>query len=229
MERDYRNTPYCEVLVDVRLKKSKLSNDILLESPRTKIMHNRVKENRSSYKTKFMEIYNFKCSYCGNSIDNLSLYLFEIDHYIYESSFESKEEAGRMINLVLACYDCNRSKNSFLIKEDYLKILNPDLDDIKNVFVRDTLFYIQISEEYKEDEYIKDFYNKLKLGYQSRRLDYLLLNLNALCKSLDEIPQMSKLNIILRELRMKRNLMSFKIAEPSDDDRFEVAVTTTDL
>ena len=157
-----------------------------------------------------MEIYNYKCSYCGNSIANISSNLFEIDHYICESSFESKEIAGKIENLVLACYDCNRSKSNFLIKDEYIDILSPDLDKIKDVFYRDELFSIQISEEYNNDMFVKSFYEQLKLGYQSRRLDFLLINLRGLCEKHDGKPHVEKINVILRKLQQKRNLTSFK-------------------
>lgn len=209
MGTDYRNTAYCSVLQDVLLKKKTL-NDEIRSNTRTKIIYNKIRENDNSYKAKFMEIYNYKCSYCGNSIDNISSILFEVDHYICESSFNSNEKAGRIENLVLACYDCNRSKSSFLIKKEYVDILNPDLEHIKSVFCRDDLYHIQVTEKYKDDEYIKLFYDKLKLGYQSRRLDFLLMNLNGLCKKLDGKPQAEKLHGILRKLQQKRNLTSCK-------------------
>ncbi|MGM1019054.1 MAG: HNH endonuclease [Bacillota bacterium] len=210
MGNDYRNTAYCFMLQELNLKKKTLNDEICKDHPRAKIIYNQVKDNDNSYKAKFMKIYNYKCSYCGNSIDNISSTLFEVDHYICESSFDSKEIAGKIENLVLACYDCNRSKSSFLIKEEYREILNPDLEYIKNVFYRDELYYIQISEEYKNDEFVEQFYDKLKLVYQSRRLDFLLMNINGLCKKLDGNPQAAKLNVVLRKLQQKRNLTSCK-------------------
>lgn len=174
MGNDYRNTEYCSILQDLDSKKKALNDEIRKNHPTVRIIYNKVKENDKCYKVKFMEIYNYKCSYCGNSIDNISSTLFEVDHYICESSFDSKEIAGRIENLVLACYDCNRSKGSLLIKEGYIDTLNPDLEHIKNVFFRDDHYYIQISEKYKHDDFINQFYEKLKLGYQSRRLDFCL-------------------------------------------------------
>ncbi|TXK83554.1 HNH endonuclease [Paenibacillus sp. N3.4] len=210
MGNDYRNTTYCSILQELNLKKKTLNDEICKNHTRLKIVYNKVKDTDNSYKGKFMAIYNYKCSYCGNSIDNLSSTLFEVDHYICESSFESNEKAGRMENLVLACYDCNRAKSSFLIKEEYNNLLNPDLEYIKNVLCRDDLYYIQISEDYKDDEFIKQFYDKMKLEYQSRRLDFLLMNINGLCKKNDGKPQVEKLNIVLRKLQHKRNLTSCK-------------------
>ncbi|CAM3905501.1 HNH endonuclease [Cohnella lubricantis] len=210
MVNDYRNTEYCPELEQVESKKKALNNEILKNHPGVRIIYNRVKNNNDLYKRKFMEIYNFKCSYCGNSIINISSTLFEIDHFICESSFKSNEIAGKMENLVLACYDCNRSKGKFLIKQEYVNILNPDLDNIKNVFIRDDSYNIQIANEYKADEYISKFYTKLKLGYQSRRLDYLLMKMDGLCKKYNAMPQTAKLFEILRRLQQKRNLTRLK-------------------
>ena len=128
MENDYRNTMFCPKLEDINNKKEKLNEEITKEHTRAKIIYNQIKDKDNVYKVKFMKIYNYKCSYCGNSIDNISSNLLEIDHYICESSFKSKEVAGKIENLVLACYDCNRAKSNFLIKNKYKDILNPDLE-----------------------------------------------------------------------------------------------------
>lgn len=213
MINDYRNTLYCSKLQDISVKKEKLNVRIRKSSPNTKIIYNRVKEGSNVYKEAFMGIYNYKCGYCGNSIKNISRTLFEVDHYICESSYESKEIAGEMDNLVLACYDCNRSKSSFLITDEYKSILNPDLEHIKNVFIRDDSYYITISDNYKDDEFVFQFYDKLKLAYQSRRLDFLLMNIHGLCEKLENDSQNNQLSTILRKLQQKRNLTSFKLTE----------------
>ncbi len=210
MENDYRNTIFCPKLEDIDKKKEKLNEEITQEHTRVKIIYNQIKDKDNVYKAKFMKIYNYKCSYCGNSIDNINSNLFEVDHYICESSFKSKEVAGKIENLVLACYDCNRAKSDFLIENKYRDILNPDLEKIKDVFFRDEMYYIGISDEYKNDKFIKSFYDKLKLAYQSRRLDFLLINILGLCEKVEGKPQAEKLNIILRKLQQKRNLTSCK-------------------
>lgn len=210
MENDYRNTIFCPKLEDIDKKKEKLNEEITQEHTRVKIIYNQIKDKDNVYKAKFMKIYNYKCSYCGNSIDNISSNLFEVDHYICESSFKSKEVAGKIENLVLACYDCNRTKSDFLIENKYTDILNPDLEKIKDVFFRDEMYYIGISDEYKNDKFIKSFYDQLKLAYQSRRLDFLLINILGLCEKVEGKPQAEKLNIILRKLQQKRNLTSCK-------------------
>ena len=208
MKRDYRNTEYCSSLKEVEQKKKELNKKICEEHPKAKIIYNQIKDTDQAYRNQFMEIYNYKCSYCGNSIWNLSSTLLEVDHYICESSFDSKEKAGKIENLVLSCYDCNRAKSNFPIDNDYIDTVNPDLEEIKNVFVRDDKYYIKISDKYMKDKFIEDFYIQLKLGYETRRLDFLLLNLQGLYRRLGDKPEAQKLGIILNKLQQKRNLTS---------------------
>ena len=210
MKNDYRNTKYCPILKEISLKKTALDIKIRKEHPKVKIMYNQVKLTRSPYKPLFMKIYNHKCSYCGNAIDNIGTILFEIDHYICKSSFLSNEESGKMNNLVLACYDCNRSKDDLLITGDYINTLHPDNEIIKSVFFRDDMYYIRITDKYKEDQFINEFYNQLKLGYQLRRLDYLLMNMRGLCEKLKDKPEADKLNVALNKLQSKRNRLLYK-------------------
>lgn len=207
MNRDYRNTAYCKQLENVIEKKEKLEKMIKENHPRVKIIYNQVKSNEKKYKKIFMDIYNYKCSYCGNSIDNISSSLFEVDHYICETSFTSKEEAGEISNLVLSCYDCNRSKRELLIQDSYKEVLNTDNGNIAKVFERDDDYYIKISNNYKNDEFVKSFYEKLKLSYESRRLDYLLMNIKGLCKKNSNREEIDKLYKVIDKLQQKRNIM----------------------
>ena len=86
-------------------------------------------------------------------------------------------EAGKVSNLMLACYSCNRGKTDLIIDEDHLKTLNPDDGSIAQVFDRSEDYYIRIRPDYAEDPLIVDFYQKLLLGSEFRRLDYLLLEI----------------------------------------------------
>lgn len=206
MKKDYRNTRYCKQLENLKEKKKVLNDKICKEHPRVKIMYNQVSDNKGVYKAPFMEMYNYKCCYCGNSITNISAIHFEVDHYICESSFDTKEEAGKIENLVLACYDCNRPKSSLLIEGEYVRKLNPDFEEITDVFYRDDDYYIKISEDFEKDDFINKFYEQLNLGYQARRLDFLLMNMRGLCDKLEGQPHAEKLNMILTKLKEKRNL-----------------------
>lgn len=211
MKKDYRNTEYCSSLKDIDKKKKELNTEICKEHPRAKIIYNQIKDADKKYKAKFMKIYNYKCGYCGNSIWNLSKTLFEVDHYICASSFVTKEEAGKIENLVLSCYDCNRAKSKFPIEHKYIDKVNPDLEEITKVFIRDDMYYIKISQIYKNDRFIRDFYKQLRLGYETRRLDFLLMNLQGLCHRLGDRPEANKLSIVLNKLQQKRNLTNCKM------------------
>lgn len=175
---DYRNTKYCRRLENLQLKKEDLKNEIMKDHPRLIDHYRFISNNNLEYKNKFSSIYNKKCAYCGISYDLIGgIGSFEIDHFIYKSFFKRKCEAGDISNLVLACPDCNRKKSSFLILNKYKELLNPDFSDITDVFVRDDLFYIVISTKYKNDKFIHDFYEKLKLNSEFCRLDFLLMSI----------------------------------------------------
>lgn len=48
---------------------------------------------------------------------------------------------------------------------------------IQNIFTREKDYKIIIKDEFKSNQTIKEFYNKLKFYSSFRKLDYLLLNL----------------------------------------------------
>lgn len=140
----------------------------------------------------FIEAYNGKCPYCGVSLEIIGWRQFEIDHFIPKESsrFTTKAQAGKIENLVLACYDCNRSKSDIeLADEDYYKV-NPDGPDICKSFVRDEDYYIRISENFSADDAVNRFYNQLGLGRQIHRIDYLLMNMRGLRDRVKDKPSL---------------------------------------
>lgn len=179
--KDYRNTANCPILVDVALKKRALECEILKKHKRAKIMYNFVHDKQDVYFKRFSEIYNCKCAYCGVLMKFSDIRLFEVDHFICEDAFSKdvvgRSKAGKVSNLVLACYSCNRGKGNLMIDEDHQRILNPDDGSIARVFDRNEEYYIFIQRDYAEDPLVVDFYKKLSLGSQFRRLDYLLLDI----------------------------------------------------
>lgn len=179
MDNDYRRTRYCPELLDISIKKKEIEEIIKRDHPRAEDMHTYLSNNKNKYKRIFMRVYNDKCAYCGLSLNLNSKDYFEIDHFIYKESakFKSKKDAGYMENLVLACHECNHNKSSFLISEDIYEMLHPDKDKIKNVFYRDDMLYIKISKEASSNEMIRNFYEKLKLGTERHRLDYVLMSM----------------------------------------------------
>lgn len=205
---DYRNTEYCPTLENVIDKKSSLDEKIRKEHPRIKILYNKINERNSKYNAKFREIYNCKCVYCGTSIDILPATLFEVDHFVAESLYDSKEEAGKIENLVLSCYKCNRNKKDFSIENRYIDVLNIDSGNITKVFYRDKQYYIKVREVYENDEIIKEFYKKLQFNHQVRRLDYLLMNMVGLHKKIEGTKQGEKLAECILMLQKKRNFFT---------------------
>lgn len=180
-DKDYRNTEYCPAISRVEEQKQVLEKNIKEEHPRIKIMYNKVKERNSKYHERFAKIYNDKCAYCGALWGLLPTESFEVDHFINESSFpkttDGRIEAGRMKNLVWSCISCNRGKSGITIKPPYDELLNADNGNIAKVFARDKDYNIRICDTYQDDEFIQQFYEALHLGYEARRLDYLLLQI----------------------------------------------------
>jgi hypothetical protein fulcA4_13182 len=207
---DYRRTKYCPDLVDIKDKKKNVETLVKEEHPYAKDMHTYISDNSKNYKMKFLQAYNLKCAYCGASIDLIKKNEFEIDHFLYEKSpkFATKKDAGYIENLILACHDCNHNKSSFWIEEKCYDALYPDGEEIKNTFIRDEQYYICINDAYKEDPYIKDFYNKVRLGSELHRLDYLLMNIIGLQRQSQENEELyAGLGKIMDVIRAKRNIM----------------------
>lgn len=204
MNKDYRTTKLSK-FEDIISGKENLEKTLKSKYPQTKIMYNRVSDKNKNFK-EFAEIYNYKCAYCGISTYILNIQLFEVDHFICESSFEQtihgRSQAGKLSNLVLACHACNRGKSDFLIEGPHRGLLNPDDTSIANIFFRDADYYIRIHQNYSSDDTVKTFYDKLGLGSEFRRLDYLLMELRDL---LEEYPQIARLNECYRHLFEARN------------------------
>ena len=79
---------------------------------------------------------------------------------------------------------------------------------IKNVFIRDDKYYIRINDEFKENTTIEGFYNKLCLGSELHRLDYLIMNIIGLQRYCEDNSDLYVgLGKILDIIREKRNIM----------------------
>ena len=210
-DKDYRNTEYCPILNKVEEQKQVLEKEIKSEFPRTKIVYNKVNNRDSVYHKKFAQIYNNKCAYCGALWGLLPVESFEVDHFLNEASFpdttEGRVEAGRMINLVWSCISCNRGKREITIKPPYDDLLNVDNGNIAMVFRRDREFYIRICNTYQNDKVIQQFYKSLHLGYETRRLDYLGLQLEGKYQAEKDEKRKNKLGECLSILMKERNRM----------------------
>lgn len=207
MADDYRNTKYCPAFTDLSDKKVRVKNAVLEVYPRAIDMHRYISRNDLGFKQQFIEAYNGKCAYCGVPISVIGQKQLEIDHFIPQKAarFTTKKDAGYIENLVLACYDCNRSKSDLELPDDDLYKVNPDGPDICRTFYRDDDYYIRISEEYESDTSVKSFYYKLRLDSQTHRLDYLLVSLRGLRDKLKGNPSVYvQLNEAIELMQQKR-------------------------
>ncbi|MDD3383680.1 MAG: HNH endonuclease [Bacilli bacterium] len=206
INNDYRYTKYELKKPNKVEKKEEFKKEIRLRYPR-KNFYSIISDQNGGYKEKFLDIYDNKCVYCGNGIENLSIDLFEIDHYVNKASFEKTIDAHKLENIYPSCRTCNRNKTSIFINDKtiYFNLLNPNLG-IEKVFFRDSDFSIKINNTYIQDNFITHFYNELGLNNLTRRLDYLLLLLRGLAKKYKTNSQVEMvLNNSILLLQSKRN------------------------
>ncbi|MGL5056460.1 MAG: HNH endonuclease [Fusobacteriaceae bacterium] len=199
---DYRNTEYCESFSKIKRKKKELLKKIR-QNHSTPNLHPLVKDVR--YKNDYLEAYNYKCSYCGASLNNMPINFMEVDHFIYEASFNPRVNAGKIENLVLACFACNRRKSSFVITGIYERVLHPDSRIVRKIFFRDEDYRIKINPKLTSDNVINEFYDKLSLGSELRRLDFILLRIDGLLTDPSAAHIKSDLLESKNELTKKRN------------------------
>ena len=211
MADDYRSSKYCVKLTNLSKKKNDVKDSIIEKHPRAKDMHTYISNNDGPFKRQFIQAYNGKCAYCGVSTEIIPWKMFEIDHLIPKESNrfgKSKAKAGYIENLVLACYDCNRAKGDLEFSDENIHKIHPDEVEITEALIRDDNYYIRISEKNNNDSTIKLFYEKLDLGNQLHRIDYLLLSMRGLCRNItDKHPAHGKLIYAINLLQHKRNIM----------------------
>ncbi|WP_064592249.1 HNH endonuclease [Streptobacillus moniliformis] len=206
MKNDYRNTRYCIKKNNIMSEKDALEKEIKSKHPKVKIIYNQINKKDSIYNKLFRDIYSNKCSYCGITTDVVSSELFEIDHFVCESSFNGNSiKAGEINNLVLSCKKCNRAKKDFIWNELYSSKFNVDDESITELFYRDEDYYIKIEKEFIEDSTICSFYKKLKLDEEIRRLDFLLMNMHGFYKKHINDEKSEKISKCIVLLQQKRN------------------------
>lgn len=212
MSNDYRNTKYDPPFADLKLKKAAVENLVKEAHPRAKDMHKYISVNDEKFKKEFVKSYNGKCAYCGVSIDIIPMSLFQIDHYVFQKADEfnsSKAAAGSIDNLVLSCGDCNHNKREFFIPDKDREQLHPDNKCICSIFIRDDNYYIKIANKQLSNELVNKYYEKLKLGLEIHRLDYLLMSMIGLQGKLpDNYPAYAMLGQAINMLKTKRNVMA---------------------
>ena len=211
MSADYRNTEYCPELCKLTEKKSAVKDAVLKVHSRARDMHTYISDKNAPFKRQFAEAYNLKCAYCGVSIGIISMGMFEVDHFIPKKAARfnnSKAKAGYIENLVLSCSDCNRRKGDFECLDEDLDKINPDGSQILNTFVRDDEYYIRINDKLRGNKVVSEFYERVGLGNELHRIDYLLMNLHGLCdKVRDNMSAYGTLKYIIGVLQKKRNIM----------------------
>lgn len=204
---DYRCTKYCPKLCDVTYKKEKFLEEFQKVHPRAKNHYQYIRERKSEFKLEFLKIYNCKCVYCGNSINNLNIDHFEIDHFIPKDSFTDKNKANNIFNLVASCQACNRLKLDYDITDKNKALFDVE-KSLPRIFIRDDDYYIKIHSDYLTNEEVLSFYNHLRLGYQIKRLDFILMELHGMIEDDKYLNIRNELHEIYFSLFSKRNLIS---------------------
>lgn len=206
ISNDYRYCKYEHKNINTVNDKKAFIKKLESEHPRTANHYSLIRPNEGLYKIPYLKIYDGKCVYCGNSIKNLSIYMFEIDHYINKASFNDSEEdlANNISNLYPACKLCNSKKQGITFIDEYIGLFNPDCH-IYNLFYRDEQYNVKIQDKYVNDDFIKRFYEKLKLNHNARRLDYLLLCMRGLAEKTSGSDLSKELSQLIVSLQEKRN------------------------
>ena len=122
-------------------------------------------------------VYNGKCAYCGVDKTIQGANHYEIDHFLNEANHKFIENINGLDNLIYACRECNQKKRDFIIPDGYIEVLNPDYEKYGFVFERNNACEIIISDKYVNDEVVEAFHERLRLGDQRRRLDFVLMKL----------------------------------------------------
>ena len=210
MADDYRRTPYEGPAEDVKANKKIVEQHIKQDHAKAIDMHELLRKNDEPYKLEFIKAYGGKCAYCGVSIELIDALQFEIDHFIPytdQRRFKTKKDAGYMDNLALSCYYCNRKKHEYSISDEYLKILHPDGENIKKCYIRNDEYYIKVNPDMEADMDVVGFYDKLCLGVEMHRLDYLLMRMMGLQEKHQEDERLNeKLGTAIDLLKKKRNV-----------------------
>lgn len=203
---DYRNTLYSKLNDNVGELKCKLEN-LIKSTSKFENMYNAIRDDK--FRDEYRGMYNYKCSYCGISKNEIHLLLFENDHFDPINNFENISNANTLENLVNSCKPCNRSKSGLVLPDEYKDILHPDKSELKNIFARDDLLNIKITEPYLDDKQINNFYEKLRFNAEFRRLDYILMMLNDL-KEICDNSSSNKFYKLYELLNNKRDILSEK-------------------
>lgn len=206
---DYRLTQY-EDFDFLTLKSSKeyISNMIdkrVQTESKVGQHYEKINSKNGGYYKLFENAYNSKCAYCGIDTSINPTTLFEIDHFINKTQnvLPNGHSVNSVENLIFSCRRCNQAKDDFNTL-NLCDILHPDHDLIANVFIRTATYGISVKEEYKENSEIVNFYKKLHLDSNFKKLDFLLMNLKAMKK----IATTSEMSTLI--LKLYSNLLEMR-------------------
>ena len=188
MSGDYRFTKYAvRAHSDIKREKQQLEVSIRQKHPQAQNFYRLISDN-FEYKKSLAKIYSNRCAYCGLHIFIGQLSSFQIDHIVSSDALKKnkKQPDHHVKNLALACQTCNRYKGNIDFLDPEMSLLYPDEVEITKVFIRDKDFYIRVANE-KNSPGIQMFYQKLLLGGQLKRVDFLLMNLHDLSEQHPEI------------------------------------------
>ena len=198
---DYRCSNYCKPFINISQKKLVFVNKYFTSRITNHYRH--VMKMGSEEKKEFFGIYNYKCAYCGASIFISNIDLFEIDHFLTQY----RHKNGNISNLVASCQSCNRLKSNFIITKNNAKLFDIE-SSLPKLYYRSEDYYILINEDNKKNNDVIEFYNKLHLGYEVKRLDYILMELHGMLFDNKFSKIRDELNIIFIKLKDKRSLIS---------------------
>lgn len=206
---DYRNTSYIQHNFTIGNKKLEFINEFRLNHPKAWNIYRYVSRKRTPFNLLFRKIYHEKCVYCGISTQVINSTNFEVDHFVPKSVLESdteyeKKDIHGITNLVNSCQMCNRGKLDFLCDVDSLDVLHPDNNKLPIIFYRKSDFTIKINNEYENNPDVKNFYNKLNLNNQLRRLDYLLMEMKDFCDRYEGAPIIDEIQKLIFEIESNR-------------------------
>lgn len=198
---DYRNRTKKSVFEKKEIQNKKSTLLSLLDSNnKIKNHYNYIKYN-PKIRIKFLDIYNKHCSYCGVNGEVVQIERFEIDHII-------PNECNHLSNLTVACHTCNNKKSNIFIPEVLKDRFHPD-GDLGKYYIRNHDFSI-IPSNQGNIEFINLFYDKLKLSYEFRRLDFLIMEIMDLIDTGNICDSIKvKLYEIVRTLKNKRHIAVF--------------------
>lgn len=201
---DYRFSQYENFdLSNVLTDKNNLASTIdeRVKNPKNRGIHYfKINSKTSCYYQQFQQLYHKKCGYCGVPDVINTAQQYEIDHFINKEQISWNNKSVHHIdNLILCCRNCNQAKKEFQVN-NVQQYVHPDKNCISAVFERGAHYEIVISDLYRGNADIINFYNKMNFGYSYRKLDFLLLNLYYV-KDKDSSGQIEKIYGKLKELR----------------------------